>query len=373
MYGKASTPDSPLLYPDGAASHSAVSDPPLVGVQGDGYYSAVTRGAKDAIDGANSLVCEAIRLLPEADASCPFTLADIACANGGPSIDLVQQAIHGVRARWPRRPLVVIYIDQPHNDCLFQLIHGLTPIPSYHDTVDNVYVLATATSLNCPLVPPGTLDLGFSAAAMHRLSRKPGNLPAHIQAVGASGRDLAALDDMARLRQAARLGGAEAFIDHLPRGSTPTSAYGSWNRTRRSSWMARGSASRWCAIMPRASLLILDEPVSSLDPRREQRFFGQWRRGMQGQPTRPLVVFISHRFSTGRQADTILLLDEGQIRAEGNHAELIRRDTSYAELFAAQARWYRSQPGTDHRTRPTQTLSGHVGSRGVTGPQSIQG
>jgi hypothetical protein len=114
-------------------------------------------------------------------------------------------------------------------------------------------------------------------------------------------------------------------------------------------------------------------PVSSLDLRGEQRFFGQWLRGMQRQPARPRVVFIAYRFSTGRQTDTILHFDEGKIRAEGNHAELIRRDTSEAELFAAQARWYRSGPGTAHRTRPTQTLSGHVGSRGVTGPQSIQG
>jgi ATP-binding cassette subfamily B protein len=53
------------------------------------------------------------------------------------------------------------------------------------------------------------------------------------------------------------------------------------------------------------------------------------------------VVFISHRFSTVRQADTILLLDGGRIRGEGSHDELIRTDTGYAELFEAQARWYR--------------------------------
>jgi indole-3-acetate O-methyltransferase len=82
---------------------------------------------------------------------------------------LVRQAILGVRARWPRRSLAASYTDQPRNDynSLFQLIHGLTPIPSYLDTVDDVYVLATATSFYRPLVPLDTLDLGFSAAAMH--------------------------------------------------------------------------------------------------------------------------------------------------------------------------------------------------------------
>jgi hypothetical protein len=165
-----------------------------------GYYSAVTRGAKDAIDSAVPLVLAAIRCLPDADASRPFTLADIGCADGGTSLDLVHQAILGVRARWSRRPLLVVYTDQPRNDynSLFQLIHGLTPTPSYLDTVDDVYVLATATSFYRPLMPPGTLDLGFSAAAMHWLSRKPVDLPAHIQAVGASGRDLAAFAEQAR-------------------------------------------------------------------------------------------------------------------------------------------------------------------------------
>jgi ATP-binding cassette subfamily B protein len=95
------------------------------------------------------------------------------------------------------------------------------------------------------------------------------------------------------------------------------------------------------AMMPRASLIILDEPSSSLDPRGEQRFFGQLLRGIEGESARPTVVFISHRFSTVRQADTILALDEGRIRAEGSHEELTRSDAGYAELFEAQARWYR--------------------------------
>ena len=64
-------------------------------------------------------------------------------------------------------------------------------------------------------------------------------------------------------------------------------------------------------------------------------------RGIEGESARPMVVFISHRFSTVRQADTIVLLDEGRIRAEGSHEELIRSDAGYAELFEAQARWYR--------------------------------
>ena len=94
-------------------------------------------------------------------------------------------------------------------------------------------------------------------------------------------------------------------------------------------------------MMPRASLLILDEPTSSLDPRGEQRFFGQLLHGLNGRSGRPTVLFISHRFSTVRQADTILLLEEGEIRAAGSHDELIRTHACYAELFETQAQWYR--------------------------------
>jgi ATP-binding cassette subfamily B protein len=154
--------------------------------------------------------------------------------------------------------------------------------------------------------------------------------------------DLAALDDMARIRYAAQLGGADAFIDKLPGGFE--AHLGMWELEEHTQKLSGGQWQRLAlarAMMPRASLIVLDEPTSSLDPRGEQRFFGHLLRGIDGQSTSPLVVFISHRFSTVRQADTILLLDEGRIRADGSHKELIRRDAGYAELFEAQARWYR--------------------------------
>jgi hypothetical protein len=79
-------------------------------MRGGGSYSAVTRGPKDAIDGAIPLGLAAIRRLPEAGASRLFTLAEIGRAAGGTSRDLVRQAILGVRPRWPRRP------TQSHRD-----------------------------------------------------------------------------------------------------------------------------------------------------------------------------------------------------------------------------------------------------------------
>jgi hypothetical protein len=164
-----------------------------VAMRGGGYYSAVTKGAKDAIDSATPLVLEAIRRLPDRDTSAPFILTDMGCADGGTSLDLVRQAITAVRDRWPRRSICIVYTDQPRNDynSLFHLIHGLTPLPSYLDEVEAVYILASATSFYRQILPVGTLDLGFSATAMHWLSRKPCDLTQHVHALCAAGAKLA--------------------------------------------------------------------------------------------------------------------------------------------------------------------------------------
>lgn len=171
-----------------------------VAMRGDGYYSRVTQGAKDVIDGAISLVLDAIRRLPERGDSAPFTFADMGCADGGTSLDLVREVIGAVRVRWPKRPIAIVYTDQPRNDfnSLFRIVHGLSPLPSYLDQAEEVYVLASATSFYRRMLPPGTLDLGFSATAMHWLSRKPCDISDHIQAVGASGAELAAFAEQGR-------------------------------------------------------------------------------------------------------------------------------------------------------------------------------
>jgi hypothetical protein len=159
-----------------------------------------TRGAKEVIDGAAPLVLEAIRRMPDADVSSPFFMTDMGCADGGTSIGMVRQALAAVHDRWPRRPIVVVYADQPRNDynALFRLIHGLTPIPTYLDEIEGVQVLASAASFFRPIVPPATLRLGFSATAMHWLSRKPCDLADHVQAIGAAGNDLAAFAEQGR-------------------------------------------------------------------------------------------------------------------------------------------------------------------------------
>jgi ATP-binding cassette subfamily B protein len=91
------------------------------------------------------------------------------------------------------------------------------------------------------------------------------------------------------------------------------------------------------AYMKEAQLLILDEPTSALDARAEYEVFQRFAELTKGKT----AVLISHRFSTVRMADRILVLDKGQLLEIGSHEELLELGGRYAELFLLQARGYR--------------------------------
>ncbi len=84
-------------------------------------------------------------------------------------------------------------------------------------------------------------------------------------------------------------------------------------------------------------LLILDEPTAALDARAEHQIFSRFVELTQGK----CAVLISHRFSTVRMADRILVLHEGSLLENGSHHELLKKGGHYAELFSLQASGYR--------------------------------
>jgi ATP-binding cassette subfamily B protein len=86
-----------------------------------------------------------------------------------------------------------------------------------------------------------------------------------------------------------------------------------------------------------AEILVLDEPTAAMDAETEAQIFEHFRSLTHGR----IAVLISHRFSTVRYADQIVVLDEGRIVEQGSHDELMARRGRYAHLFELQARAYR--------------------------------
>ena len=144
------------------------------------------------------------------------------------------------------------------------------------------------------------------------------------------------IDDREGVAVAAGKSGADGVIARLPE------AYD----TMLGKWFDQGqqlSGGEWQkialarAFMRDAHLLILDEPTSALDAQAEYEVFARFRELTAGKS----AVFISHRFSTVRLANRILVIENGTLLEEGSHEELLARGGRYAELFTLQAEAYR--------------------------------
>ena len=161
-------------------------------MSGGGVYSLATIGAKHVIDAATPMVLDAIESLPLESFAGGFTLSDMGTADAGTSMAMITRAIDCVSARAPQAPISVVYADQPRNDfnALISNVYGLGAFESYLERRADIFPLVSGTTFYKQILPPGTLDIGFSATAMHWLSAKVCNLTNHVQAVGAQGAEL---------------------------------------------------------------------------------------------------------------------------------------------------------------------------------------
>lgn len=158
-------------------------------MKGGGYYSQRTRGAKDAIDKASGMLMEAVAALPAPEPGQPVRIADFGAADGGTSKKAMHDTVAAVRARFPGNQIVVTYTDLPSNDysVLFKNMLGLSEEPelSYLTKHPGVFVHACGVGFHRQLLPDASLDLGFSATAMHYISEKPCEITTHVHMVGA--------------------------------------------------------------------------------------------------------------------------------------------------------------------------------------------
>ncbi len=149
--------------------------------------------------------------------------------------------------------------------------------------------------------------------------------------------DVQHFDDEARWREAAALSMAAPFVEELPEGYQ--TQLGKWFKDGRElsggQWQKIALARAF--IREGADILVLDEPTAAMDARAEAQVFEQFRDLARER----MVILISHRFSTVRMADEILVVQGGRVLEQGNHESLMQLDGHYAHLFSLQARGYR--------------------------------
>ncbi|MEZ5500845.1 MAG: ABC transporter ATP-binding protein [Steroidobacteraceae bacterium] len=149
--------------------------------------------------------------------------------------------------------------------------------------------------------------------------------------------DVEAFEDELRWRRASDQAMARAFIESMPEDY----------RTQLGKWFKDGrelSGGQWQKIAlarafmrVKADVLVLDEPTAAMDAAAEANVFEHFREVARDR----IVILISHRFSTVRMADEIVVIQDGRIVERGSHDALMAADGHYRSLFTLQARGYR--------------------------------
>ena len=147
--------------------------------------------------------------------------------------------------------------------------------------------------------------------------------------------DVEQKDDIVKIKKAARQTDVDKKISGFPSGYD----------TLLGKWFKNGeelSIGQWQmvaisrAFFRDAEIVVLDEPSSALDPETEMAIFSKLKKLMKGRA----ALIISHRYSTVKMADKILVLDKGHIIEQGSHEELIKENGKYARLYNTQAGGY---------------------------------
>ncbi len=145
-----------------------------------------------------------------------------------------------------------------------------------------------------------------------------------------------ALDRTDRIVDSARKSGAHSIIENLPDGYE--TMLGRWFRGGHElslgQWQKIALAR---AFMRDAEILVLDEPTAALDAATEYEIFRRFQELTEGK----MAILISHRFSTVRMADRIVVIQQGRIAEVGSHEQLLQQQGIYAHLFSMQAEGYR--------------------------------
>lgn len=148
--------------------------------------------------------------------------------------------------------------------------------------------------------------------------------------------DVSRIDKQSEIIDAAKKTGIHDFITELPKGyDNPLDnefeggvdpSGGQWQRIALARTLFRKTA----------EVIILDEPTSNVDPKAEEEIFEKVIELAKDK----ILVLISHRFSTVRRADKIILIENGKLTEEGTHEQLMKKNKSYAKLFNLQAKGY---------------------------------
>jgi ATP-binding cassette subfamily B protein len=153
--------------------------------------------------------------------------------------------------------------------------------------------------------------------------------------------DLPRLDDEPAVARAVERAGAVDVVDRLPEGLRsqlgPTwpdgheLSFGQWQKIA----LSRGY------MRDEPLLMVLDEPTAALDAETEHQLFSSYAEAARHTGVGGITILVSHRFSTVRMADLIVVLDGSRLAELGSHEELLRRGGLYSELFGIQATAYR--------------------------------